>query len=149
MPSYIFSIKCLHQAPMPALASNRHRGNRRTCMRGPTLGNRTSPHPCEFCGTETRNPRFCSNACHLKGTQEQRSAKLRKARPACPQCGTGTVMRGATYCSRACSDVANRATPLPSLRLYGKIRQAHSGTLLLLGLLERGTLRERALGQMA
>jgi len=80
------------------------------------MGNRTSPHPCGHCGTETRNPRFCSNACHLKGTQEQRSAKLRKPRPACPQCGIGTVMRGATYCSRACSDAANRKPPPPCRR---------------------------------
>jgi hypothetical protein len=73
------------------------------------MGNRTSPHPCEFCGTETRNPRFCSNACHLKGTQAERSAKLRKPLGICPVCGKQDVMRGAVTCGRACSDSLRRA----------------------------------------
>ena len=64
------------------------------------MGNRTSPHPCDFCGTETGNPRFCSNACHLKGTQEQRAAKRRRPRRPgiCPVCGKQDVMRGAVTC---------------------------------------------------
>lgn len=69
------------------------------------MSNHVRLHPCEFCGSETVNPRFCSNACHIKGTQEQRSAKLRKPRGICPVCGKQDVMRGAINCSRVCSDI--------------------------------------------
>lgn len=76
------------------------------------------PHPCEHCGVTTCNRRFCSNACHIKGTQSDRSAKLRKPRPTCPQCGLNTVMRGAKTCSRECSD-ASRRRPTPPCRRCG------------------------------
>jgi hypothetical protein len=78
------------------------------------MGNRTSAHPCEFCGAESRNPRFCSNACHIKGTQEARSAKLRKPRGICPVCGKQDVMRGAQTCSRACADRLRNARHVAS-----------------------------------
>jgi hypothetical protein len=77
------------------------------------MGNRALAHPCEFCGAQTRNPRFCSNACHIKGTQEVRSAKLRKPRGICPVCGKQDVMRGARTCSRACADVLRSASHTP------------------------------------
>lgn len=77
---------------------------------------RVDPHPCEHCGATTRNPRFCGNACHLSGTWAQRSARLRKPRPTCPQCGVGAVMRGAKTCSRSCSDAMRRRQPDPCRR---------------------------------
>lgn len=80
------------------------------------MGTRWPEHSCELCGTPTRNARFCSNTCRIPGTQEERSAKLRKPRPLCPQCGIGRVMRGATTCSRACSDAYKRKTPPPCRR---------------------------------
>lgn len=62
--------------------------------------------PCELCGTETSNRRFCSQACSLKGTLEQRARSLRKPKPACPQCGNPITTRRAKHCSRACADAA-------------------------------------------
>lgn len=83
---------------------------------------RVDPHPCEHCGTTTRNPRFCGNACHLRGTQAQRSARLRKPQPTCPQCGVGAVMRGAKTCSRSCSDAMRRRQPDPCRRCGSRER---------------------------
>lgn len=92
------------------------------------MGNRMSPHPCEHCGTETHNPRFCGNACHLKGTQAERSAKLRKPRGICPVCGKQDVMRGAKTCSRACADALRGARPAPPCRRCGSTeRTKNSG----------------------
>jgi hypothetical protein len=80
------------------------------------------PRPCEHCGSETRNSRFCSNSCHLKGTQEIRSARTRKPRPLCPQCGVGSGMRGAQTCSRTCSAAMRRRNPDPCRRCSSQER---------------------------
>lgn len=89
---------------------------------------KTTPlHACENCGISTSNPRFCSNVCHLKGTREARSASLRKPRPLCPQCGVGSVMRGATHCSRPCSDAARRK-PVPPCRRCGSTERGGKRT---------------------
>lgn len=73
---------------------------------------------CERCGQPTKQPgrRFCSNQCHLLASGTQRAASRRRPRPPCPICGSTNVARGATHCSRACSDAARRNAPAPCLR---------------------------------
>jgi hypothetical protein len=85
-------------------------------------------HPCEHCGCLTGNRRFCSNACHLKGTQAQRSASLRKPRTECPVCGKRDVMRGARTCSRVCADALRRSRPGPPCRRCGTTDRLHART---------------------
>ncbi|MFD6354496.1 HNH endonuclease [Nocardia tengchongensis] len=76
---------------------------------------RFPPHPCEQCGATTSNKRFCSNACHLRGTEEQRASSRRRPRP-CPNCGTVIRTRGAQSCSRAYADQLRRSPISPCQR---------------------------------
>lgn len=84
---------------------------------------RYDPHPCAYCGTETRNKRFCSNACHLKGTQDQRALSRKRPRSDCPQCGSRLNSRGAVHCSRECSDLARRKPIAPCVRCGSTARR--------------------------
>lgn len=72
--------------------------------------------PCENCQKATPNKRFCSNACHLAGTSEQRAASRRKPRLPCAQCGGPSKSRRSIYCSRTCSSVARRKPESPCAR---------------------------------
>jgi hypothetical protein len=73
---------------------------------------------CERCGEPTKRPgrRFCSNQCHLLSSGPQRAASRSRPRPPCPVCGSVDVARGATCCSRRCSDIHRRKAADPCAR---------------------------------
>ncbi|MBA9003356.1 hypothetical protein HNR21_002238 [Actinomadura cellulosilytica] len=85
-------------------------------------------HPCDYCGTPTRNRRFCSHPCALKGTQEQRAASLRKPKSPCPQCGCPIRSRGAKHCSRECAIKARTTRPAPCRRCGSEERTGRRRT---------------------